>query len=234
MKGFFALALLAMGVGMYVKPGRQKQQQVMVNQPAKTQPYDSVKAHVNRLRQQLQRNINGDTSLQPYFVSAIADSIIPYWYATPWDFNGITQTPGKGAIACGYFISTVLRDAGLAVNRVKMGQSNSEDIIHVLAEKKDTKLFYDKPLSFVIDYIKSRGAGLYIIGLDCHVGFILKDAKGCWFIHSKWYAEKGVVKEDAGTSSVLYNSKYRMVGKISNNRKLLQAWLNGTTVAVKD
>jgi hypothetical protein len=135
--------------------------------------------------------------------------------------------PGKGTIACGYFVSTVLRDAGLPVNRVKMGQEDSEDIIRALAEKKDTKLFYEKPLVEVIAYMHSKGAGLYIIGLDCHVGFILVDEKGCWFIHSKWFGEKCVVKEAAASSIILYQSKYRMVAKISNSKKLLRAWLYG-------
>lgn len=42
----------------------------------------------------------------------IIDSLMPCWYGTPWDFNGCTTEPGKGSIACGYFVSTVLRDAG--------------------------------------------------------------------------------------------------------------------------
>ncbi len=197
--------------------------------PAKSN-YNSMKAAVTNLRLQLRAKYTlKDTALlQKYFVQVVVDSIIPYWYGTRWDFNGTTQIPGSGYIACGYFISTVLRDAGLPVNRVKMGQANSEEIIGCLAEKKDTKLFYDKPLANVLAYIQQKGEGLYIIGLDCHVGFILADGKNCWFIHAKWFGEKAVVKEAAATSGILYWSRYRMLAKISNSQKLLAAWLTGS------
>lgn len=233
MKIILAAALLAAGAGFYATSFQNKpQSHPLTKSNIARPPYDTMKAYI-ALRLGLKHAAgNNDTSLQKYFVSVVTDSIIPYWYGTAWDFNGITQTPGKGAIACGYFISTVLRDAGLHINRVKMGQSDSEGIIHSLAEKKDTKLFYDKPLNTLIDYLKSNGAGLYIIGLDCHVGFILNDEHGIWFIHSKWYDEKAVVKEAAATSGILYNSKYKMIGKISNSKKLLQAWLNGTHIGL--
>jgi hypothetical protein len=197
-------------------------------QPAKTS-YGDVKLAVGRLRSRLTTGLtlNDTTQLEKYFVQVVTESILPYWYGTAWDFNGTTQTPGNGAIACGYFVSTVLRDAGLPVNRVKMGQMSSEEMTWKLAEKKDVKLFYENPLPGVMAYLRQRGQGLYIIGLDCHVGFILVDAKGCWFIHSKWFGEKAVVKEDAATSGILYYSKYRMVAKISNSKKLLRAWLYG-------
>lgn len=197
--------------------------------PPPKRTYSNMKAAVTNLRLQLQAKYTlKDTALlQKYFVQVVVDSIIPYWYGTRWDFNGTTQIPGSGYIACGYFISTVLRDAGLPVNRVKMGQANSEEIIRTLAKKKDTKLFYDKPLANVLAYIQQKGEGLYIIGLDCHVGFILADGKDCWFIHAKWFGEKAVVKEAAATSGILYWSRYRMVAKISNSQKLLAAWLTG-------
>ena len=203
---------------------------VRVQHSLSNRSYANTKLAVGHIRAGLKAKytLKDSALLERYFVHVVVDSIMPYWYGTPWDFNGTTQIPGKGAIACGYFISTVLRDAGLPINRVKMGQMDSEGIIRLLAEKRDTKLFYEKPLSDVMAWLRSHGNGLYIIGLDCHVGFILVDASGCWFIHSKWFGEKAVVKEDAATSNILYYSKYRMVAKISNSKKLLKAWLYGS------
>ncbi|MBC7852151.1 MAG: hypothetical protein IAF94_01845, partial [Pirellulaceae bacterium] len=37
------------------------------------------------------------------------------WLGTPWDFNGTAKGPGGGKIACGYFVATVLKDAGFQV-----------------------------------------------------------------------------------------------------------------------
>jgi hypothetical protein len=77
--------------------------------------------------------------LEKRFVSIIVDSVFPYWHGTQRDFNGTTQTPRKGSIACGYFVSTVLRDAGIQLNRIKLGQSASQVFIKTFANKKDTK-----------------------------------------------------------------------------------------------
>jgi hypothetical protein len=82
-----------------------------------------------------------------------------------------------------------------------------------------------KPLDSTLSFIKSKGAGLFIIGLDYHVGFIYNDRNNIWFIHSKWANPKAVIKENAAESGVLYYSKYRIVGKISNNKMMLDSWL---------
>jgi len=189
--------------------------------------YDSMKIIISKQRQALyaskeQRNYD---LLERRFVSIIVDSIFPYWYGTSWDFNGTTQTPGKGSIACGYFVSTILKDADIPLNRVKLGQSASQVFIKTFANKKGTTIFSDKPLDSTLNFIKSKGIGLFIIGLDFHVGFIYNDGKNIWFIHSKWSNPKAVVKENAAESGILYYSKYRIVGKISNNKMLLDSWV---------
>lgn len=224
MKIFILPAMMAIFCARYLKQPQTSSSSVK-SAPSPT-AYENVKTHITQLRAQLKyTNVHDTTILQNCFVHVIADSLIPYWYGTAWDFNGTTQVPGKGSIACGYFVSTVLRDAGLKINRVKMGRCSSETFTYALAERKDIKIFYDKPLNDMISYIQNKGFGLYIIGLDSHVGFLLNDGKTVWFIHSKWFAEQSVVKEVAVTASVLYYSKYRMVGKISNNKKLLEEWV---------
>jgi hypothetical protein len=44
-----------------------------------------------------------------------------------------SETPGRGEIACGYFVSTVLRDAGFGVERVRLAQQASERIVRTLS-----------------------------------------------------------------------------------------------------
>src|SRR5262249_4067776 len=60
---------------------------------------------------------------------SIFKEIFPAWYGTPWDFYGTTEVPQQGKIACGYFVSTVLRDAGWRVQRVRLAQQASENIV---------------------------------------------------------------------------------------------------------
>jgi hypothetical protein len=184
--------------------------------------YNIMKLRINSLRHTCKNN--STAQIEQAFYAAVVDSIMPYWYGTSWDFNGTTQEPQKGAIACGYFVSTVLRDAGLHINRIKMGQASSENIIHQLAQKNDTKLFYDKPLDIALNYIKNKGKGIYLAGLDSHVGFLVNDANNIWFIHSKWINPKAVVKELAKSSGVLASSRYKMIAKISCNPVLLKSW----------
>src|ERR1700741_5295000 len=56
----------------------------------------------------------------------LRDSLLPCWYGTPWGFYGTTEEPGQGTIACGYFVTTVLRDAGCSLQRIKLAQYPSE------------------------------------------------------------------------------------------------------------
>lgn len=63
-----------------------------------------------------------------YLLSIIKDSLFSYWYGTPWDFCGTTRVPKQGKIACGYFVTAILNDAGFKVP-IKWAQLASEDMI---------------------------------------------------------------------------------------------------------
>ena len=149
------------------------------------------------------------------------------WYGTPWDFNGTTETPGQGKIACGYFVTTVLRDLGLKVQRAKLAQQASENIILSLTTDAHIKRFRQTPLSDFVEAVRNWGPGLYIVGLDIHVGFILNVDGHVYFIHSSYMDPLCVIKEDAGGSKVLASSKYRVLGKISADDQLILKWLQG-------
>ncbi len=162
------------------------------------------------------------------FVSSVYNEIIPEWYGTDWDFYGTTQTPKVGQIACGYFVSTVLRDAGAKVQRVSMAQQASENIIKSLTTAKFIKRFSNITIEKFVADIKNQGEGLYVVGLDNHVGFILRDGNEVWFIHSSYGEPSEVIKEKAIESVILSSSKYRVTGKISADDNFIIKWLNQT------
>ena len=95
--------------------------------------YTSTKAKSIQLRNQLNKEYISKapisvaiqdsilSTIQAQFTDFLLNAIIPHWYGTPWDFNGHTSIPNQGEIACGYFVSTTLRDIGLKLNRFKMG-----------------------------------------------------------------------------------------------------------------
>ena len=164
----------------------------------------------------------------------LADSLIPYWYGTPWDFNGITQKPGVGNIACGYFVFTLLRDAGIQLPRVKMSQAASEKAIKSLVPKNKIKRFSNISLNKFITDIKKLGLGFYIVGLDNHVGLLQIDSNNVWFIHSTAYIPRKVIKEKAEFSPALENSSYRVVGNLSDNDFLSKKWLLNQEIGLID
>lgn len=163
-------------------------------------------------------------------VSAIYNEIFPAWYGTDWDFYGTTEIPREGKIACGYFVTTVLRDAGVKVQRVSLAQQASENIIKSLTTAPFIKRFHNANIENFVADVKNQGEGLYVVGLDVHVGFILHDGGEVWFIHSSYGEPSEVVKEKALESVILTSSKYRVLGKISADNQFILKWLNQTPI----
>ncbi len=54
-----------------------------------------------------------------YLEETLVEDIFNYWYGTPWDFNGTTNIPNQGSIACGYFVTTTLKHLGFNIPRFK-------------------------------------------------------------------------------------------------------------------
>ncbi|HHG86121.1 MAG TPA: hypothetical protein ENJ82_15335 [Bacteroidetes bacterium] len=160
----------------------------------------------------------------------LSQDLIPQWYGTAWDFNGITQTPREGKIACGYFVSTLLRDAGFQVQRARMAQQASLYIIRSLSPKAQRQRWTHISTATFAERMAAQPQGLYVIGLDIHTGFILHDAAGVWFIHASYGNPAVVVREAAATSAVLAQSQLFVLGRVDNDW-LLKKWLNQEKVA---
>lgn len=158
-----------------------------------------------------------------YVFATITQDIFKQWLGTPWDFNGCTHVPKQGKIACGQFVNAVLCDAGFDIPRNRWAQMASEPVIQILSS--DLKRFSNKPIEKVQAYIKSCPDGLYIVGLDCHVGYIYKKGNEIKFVHASYYKpEEGVMMEELDSENPLKNSKYRVVGRILSD-EMLRKWL---------
>lgn len=156
----------------------------------------------------------------------VADEYFRAWYNTPWTFHGHSQTPREGSIACGYFITTTLQDMWFNIPRIKWAQQASEYIIKKMSS--DIKRFRQRPMEEVVEYIRTKGEGLYIVGLDCHVGYIYyKDGKMS-FVHANYYRPKiGVMSETLIGRNPLNDSKYRVIGKIFD-KEMTRNWILNT------
>nr|WP_294904466.1 hypothetical protein [uncultured Lacibacter sp.] len=161
-----------------------------------------------------QKSIASD-SFEIIFSRFIVDSIIPYWYGTKWNFYGDTEIPNKGTIACGYFVTTVLRDAGLRINRIKLAQAASEEMIRTICIRKSIKRYSNTPMQTFINELLQLENGLYVVGLDFHTGFIYHNNDAIYFIHSSYQIPQIVIRQNANESSILASSKYKVIGKVN-------------------
>lgn len=165
-------------------------------------------------------------SARKYLLHTLTKDIFAYWYGTQWDFNGTTRTPGEGSIACGYFVTNVLSDVGFKIPRVKWAQSASEVFIVQLANE-ELKRSSNASMKKVRSYLKKAGEGLYLVGLDSHVGFVYVQGDQMKFIHSNYYSPtNGVSMEELETHNPLNDSSYRVFGKLLSDQ-MVERWILG-------
>ncbi|RYD48911.1 MAG: hypothetical protein EOP85_02620, partial [Verrucomicrobiaceae bacterium] len=100
------------------------------------------------------------------------------WLGTPWDFHGTAKGPGEGKIACGYFVATVLKDAGFKVDRYKLAQQPSENILRSFLPKQSCTLTVGKDYQDFATEVEKLEPGIYVVGLDTHVAFIVVGEEG--------------------------------------------------------
>lgn len=158
--------------------------------------------------------------------NALVNQVFPHWYGTPWDFNGISNIPNKGEIACGYFVSTTLKHIGFNLNRYRTAQQAASVIIKVICGK-DYYQFPNK--SKALSYFKKYPNSIFIVGLDYHLGFVANIEDEIYFIHSDYFNGK-VVKELADSSTGFNYTKGYFVGKLSRNELLINKWISNEKI----
>ena len=168
-----------------------------------------------------------------YLEGVLINVVLPRWNGTPWSFSGTSTTPGTGTIACGYFVSTTLEEAGLRVERRRLAQQAAEDIILTLAPPGAVSRFSDVPVEKFGAAVAAKGDGLYVVGLDNHVGFLIVRSGEVLFHHSSYVGSTAVVREKAVESPPLVQSRYRVVGKLFTEDTLVEAWIRGTPVPTR-
>lgn len=169
------------------------------------------------------------SEVQKYLARTLVEDVAPAWYKTPWDFNGASNEPGPDSmIACGYFVSTVLNHMGFKYNRKDLGRQNSPWIIKSLSHPIYIKQSYLQDYAEFIEDIKEMGPGIYIVGMDFHVGFVAYDGEKTSFIHS--YGE--VLAQTTDEPSLLASSKWRKVGKIFGYSQTVK-WIYGKEIPIQ-
>lgn len=166
-----------------------------------------------------------------YLNQQLADHIFEAWYGTKWNFHGTTQTPQKGSIACGYFVSTTLKHAGFQLPRVKMAQQAASVMIKSLCAPESIKTH--RNMEALESYLSKKEDGLFILGLDKHVGYIYREGDQNYFIHSSLSNGRKVVKEKLEEARTVKRSKVKMIGDLTGHDWLIEQWLESAPIALK-
>lgn len=183
--------------------------------------YNQVKLQAEQLRKQEARGTA--------FEELLLNQIIPHWYGTEWDFNGYTDVPNQGVIACGYFVSTTLKHMGINLNRYHLAQQaglNEAKSIAIV----DSNYFTVYGIDQLEQRMQAEQDGIYFVGLDNHVGYLLKRNAQLYFIHSNYIDDKVMIEKI--DESAAFASNIYVVAEISTNETLMQYWHSGEVVKI--
>lgn len=204
--------------------------------------YDVMSADLERWRLKLQSQYRragtpGEKCAAERDARMVLETVLPElmkcWLGTPWDFNGTASGPGNQPIACGYFVSTVLKDAGFLLDRYRLAQQPSSRILTTFVAKRDCRLMVDVPYEKFAGDMKCMGSGVYLVGLDTHVAFLVVENGRSRLIHSSGAEPYCVVDEEVDHADVLKNSCWRMLANLTAETSALRKWLEHEPFAVK-
>jgi hypothetical protein len=203
--------------------------------------YEILEAELKRWRGDLVEQYRKARSAEDkekieYEARVILEMIMPEmmrcWLGTGYDFNGVAERPGGGKIACGYFVSTLIRDAGFKVNRYKLAQQPSENILRTFVGSENCQLRVGEKYDKYADWLEAIEPGIYLMGLDTHVGFVVIEESGMRFLHSSGISKAGVVEESRDQALAIKWSRWRMLGHFTADPRVIRMWLAGENVKV--
>ncbi|OWY22106.1 hypothetical protein C7N43_18500 [Sphingobacteriales bacterium UPWRP_1] len=165
-----------------------------------------------------------------YLENIIANDIVYYWYGTGFDKEGTSANPGSGRIACSYFVATMLTEAGLNIDRIKLAQLSAQGIIKTLSTPEH--LTRCTTPAEVESLITQKGKGLYFIGFSYHVGFLYYNGSEIDLIHASPLPPGTVSRIPMKTARSFDYSNFYDIGKLTDNRDLVINWLTGKKMPI--
>jgi hypothetical protein len=174
-----------------------------------------------------------------FVVSAIIDELFPAWMGTPWGLGAQSDAsrphqPGK-VVGCSYFITAVLQNAGLELeSRRRFAQAPSLWIQRALLPYGgQVHRFGSVPAPELRARVAALGDGLYLVGLDYHVGFLVVRGAGVRIVHASFFPPQAVVSEPVESSAAIEGSRNKgyWVSRLFGDDRLVDLWLRRAAVA---
>ncbi len=183
------------------------------------------------------------TRARQYVVAAIRDRIFPAWMGTPWGLGksstSLRPHQQEMTVGCSYFVTSVLLNAGLRLDsRYRFAQAPALRIQRALAPARaDLHRFLSIPAAELDAGIAALGDGLYLIGLNNHIGFVTVTGDRVEIVHASYVAPRVVKVEPVLESPVIENSReagYFVTPLFSDAGDfLIDHWLAGDAVALE-
>jgi hypothetical protein len=174
-------------------------------------------------------------------IEAITREIFPGWMGMPWTMAGMQEglkpnasVPGERGrgVSCSWFVVSVLRNAGLRfAGPPRFAGTIAVHFEHSIAPGQ-IKRFWDTTPEALERKLVALGPGLWVIGLNCHIGFVHVTADRAWFVHSSYVEPYAVVREAISTSEAIALSEDRgyVLAPLFRDTRLIEHWLSGRPV----
>jgi hypothetical protein len=171
-----------------------------------------------------------------FVVGTIVDRLFPAWMGTPWGLGPNSNAarphePGK-VVGCSYFVTGVLQNAGLTLeSRARFAQAPALWIERALLPAGgEIHRFANLTPAALRPRIAALGDGLYLVGLDLHVGFLVVRGEEVRVVHASYYPPQAVTSEPLERSAVIAGSRSHVVSRLFGDDRLVALWLRRAPV----
>ena len=168
-----------------------------------------------------------------FIVETLVSQVFPAWMGMPSGGGpqataSLPHQPGM-YISCSYFLTAALQNAGLVLeSRARFAQAPAAWIERALLPPGGQIHRYGNlPADELEQKLVGLGEGLYVVGLDIHVGFIVVRDGHAWFVHSSYTPPGTVVNEPVVSSAAIALSRRKgyWISPLFQDDRIIEMWL---------
>jgi len=168
-----------------------------------------------------------------FVVDTLVTQVFPAWMGMPSGGGpqataSLPHEPGM-YISCSYFLTAALQNAGVVLeSRARFAQAPAAWIERALLPPGgQIHRFGNLSGGELEQRMVALGDGLYVVGLNIHVGFIIVRDRHAWFVHSSYTPPGTVVNEPVVESMAIALSRRKgyWVSPLFQDDRIVELWL---------